>query len=225
MSIQQQLQELLIATEQQFNRSRIKAAAEQAGKKWMYNIAATRITPQNPLILGFNWGAEEKERYTPVLEDKTFLNSLNANDLGSMKRLRRHLVQYLHMDDDAMENVGQSNYCFFRSKSDGEIVKSDLELCRPLFEKLLEIARPSMILSFSNRLRDYLLGENRVSDVMRQPVPTENPSKRNYRACKGFLEVHGSTIPIYFLPHPNYRLSGVARDAAWEFCFGRRAQS
>jgi len=55
MSTEEQLRELLAATEVAFNRSQVKRDADKAHKKWMYNVAATRIIPQNPLILGFNW--------------------------------------------------------------------------------------------------------------------------------------------------------------------------
>lgn len=185
----------------------------------MYNVAATRIIPRNPLILGFNWGAQQEERYTPVVVDKTFLELLNGNDLGSMKRLQRYLVEYLCMDDLALEKVGQSNYCFFRSKRDGEIVKSDLELCRPLFERFLEIAQPSVILCFSSKLRNYLIGDKRVREPIWQSVTTPNSANHPYAACKGFLQINGSRIPIYFLPHPNSRISKTARDEAWSFAF------
>ena len=221
MSTEEQLRDLLAATELQFNRSQIKVDAETCAKKWMYNIAATRIVPQSPLILGFNWGAQENERYTPMVANKTFLELLNGSDLGSMRRLRPYLVEYLHMDDPGLEKVGQSNYCFFRSKRDGEIIESDLELCRPLFEKFLDIAQPSLILSVSSRLRNYLLGGNRVRNRAWQSMTTEHATNRRYAACKGLLEMNDVKVPIYFLPHPNARISRVFRNEGWSFAFKR----
>ncbi len=202
--------------EQAFEKSEIKKHVESAGKNpWYYDIC-TRIVPQRVLIVGFNPGVKqnyEHERQNQFPE-KTFMKSLS--DQGSMCRVRKYLEEYF--SQHIIEEIGQTNYCFFRSENAGQIKMSDLQLCRPIFLRLLEIAKPSMILSFSSRTKEDL----EQSDLL---VLKEDHFYKlrlgdmEYCSTKGFIMVESQMIPIYCLPHPNYPIKGDERKKIWDDWF------
>lgn len=210
--------ELLTATKEAFEKSDIRRVAEQCGRRWFYHVAATRIVPGRPLLLGFNWGASKRADYhEPVSPPRdTFRELLEARELGSFARLAPYLVK--HLPDVPFAEFGQSNYCFFRSETADQISGSDLELCRPLIDRLLEVAKPKMILGFSKRLRDYL-----TTSVMLPAALQESPpiclTRGSYKSAVGTMTIKADSLPIAFLPHPNFPMPRHAREQAWQFCF------
>ena len=112
---------LVEEVEQAFEKSEIKKHVESAGKNpWYYDIC-TRIVPQCVLIVGFNPGAKQNydhERQSQFPE-KTFMESLS--DQGSMCRVGKYLKKYL--SQHIIEDIGQTNYCFFRSKNADQITR------------------------------------------------------------------------------------------------------
>ena len=218
---------LLQETAEVFNNSNIRKVQ---GEKWGYSISATRILPDRPLILGFNWGVGKDENsFKRQLEmpRETFQDLINKKDLGSLSRIVPYLEKYL--PEISLSDFGQSNYCFFRSKTEGQILEGDLELCKGLFQYFLAVSSPSMIISLSGRLRKYLLNPN-IQTILKNIVESEpikfgrRGREITYVAAKGLLENSGRNIPIYFLPHPNSPMTTGARHQAWKFCFERSRQ-
>lgn len=211
---------LVEEVEQAFEKSEIKKHVENAGKNpWHYDIC-TRIVPQRVLVVGFNPGVKqnydhERQNQFP---DKTFMESLS--DQGSMCRVGKYLEKYFSQH---IKEIGQTNYCFFRSETAGQIQRSDLQLCLPIFLRLLEIAKPCVILSFSSRTKKDLeksplldLTENHCYKLPRGNLEAE------YCSAKGFISVESQKTPIYFLPHPQYHISGDIRKRIWCDWFGER---
>jgi len=209
--------DLFARTKEAFDRSHVKAIAEAEGEQWHYSICSTRIVPGSALIVGFNWGAQSEARYDPQckIPEKTFSTLLKEpGELGSFIRIKKYLETYLPRTE--LDNIGQTNYCFFRSRIDSQIKPSDLELCKPLFSRFLELAQPSTLLSFSSRLRDYLLSACLLID----PEWTDVPLRKGvFKAGKGKLNLQERQVPIFFLPHPNYPIKQEARRRAWGYCF------
>ena len=86
--------------------------------------------------------------------------------------------------------------------------------------ELVEYAKPSKILLFSSRVRDYFDKNHSIENTNREFICYKN-EKRNirYLVFKGELVVNSSRYPIFSLPHPNYQLRKELRDKAWKFCF------
>ena len=106
--------------------SDIKRYADEKGLNWHWDIW-TRIIPDSVLILGFNPGAAKDTDYDPPIKpcNEGFLDvceGRNDNDAGSLSRLRSYLGKYPKLfPPSVIEQMGQANYCFFRSQNAGQI--------------------------------------------------------------------------------------------------------
>jgi ribonuclease R len=218
-NIQDDLKQLLAALDNAYSRSDIKQYCQEHGKKWNYSLITSTLQKGGPLILGFNWGAAQDKSYDPQTEIKA--TNLEEEDLGSFKRIISNCNEYL--GEGFLNKASQSNFCFFRSSKQSEISENDLELCYPIFNKLLEVIQPSVILCFSSKLRDYLLNTKEVSNTSFDDISfTRGKNKICYRVFKGKI---GPKVDIYFLPHPNYPMKQDGRNKAWKFCFNGTAIS
>lgn len=209
-----QWQELQAATAAAFAGAPIKRLAQELGTHWYYSICATRITPARPLLIGFNWGASAQGGHEPQREmpTRTFEQLLDQQELGSLARIMPYLKR--HLPDVDLSEIGQTNFCFFRSKTEDQITAEDIELSTPLFLKLLEIAQPSRIIGLSARLREYLGGLPGQVEVR-----AVEHSGRRVLIGKGYVEIDRRPIPVCVLPHPNHRLPTALREKAWQTCF------
>jgi len=214
--------DLLKDTDAAFNQSDIKEYAQQNNFSWAYSVSATKIVPNNILILGFNWGAEHGYEYSPQRElPKCSFMELKQEDFGSLKRILPYLRKYI--PEDKVINIGQSNYCFFRSRKESQISGNDLGLSKPLFMKFVSLAQPSTLIILSGSLREYLLNHYPCSDLS-----TSSPYcfsrggwEYQYQTLKGRVMIGTNDVPFYSLPHPNYPIPSRMRDASWQFCFKR----
>ena len=181
--------------------------------EWSYSLVTTSLEQSAPLILGFNWGAAQNEKYScqQSIEKNDFKK---MEDVGSLKRISPFLEKYY--GKDFLSNVSQSNYCFFRSKTESQINKKDIELCREIFNELIEILAPSFIICLSAKLRKHLIDTNQVCNQQEKTIKfTRGASEIEFVAIRGKLT---SGVDIKFLPHPNYPMKGKARLDAWQFC-------
>jgi len=208
-----QLSSLLDQLEDVYQKSEIRSVAAAAeGHEWAYSLIAGACQPGAPLVIGFNWGANEHTDYEPQTTiDRT---PWQTGDRGSLIRILPYVSRYF--PDIRLDEISQTNYCFFRSKKESQIRPGDLELCQPVFDELLRIMQPSVMLCFSSRLRDYLIADRRIHDDKDKRIPIPSTKRKiTYTALRGSL---GRGIPIAFLPHPNYPIPRAAREAAWRFC-------
>ncbi len=181
--------------------------------EWYYSVTATKLEKNKPLIVGFNWGAEKTYKYNPQCEYPFTLFEGLYDELGSLKRVIPLFHEYY---TKALFGV-QTNFCFFRSKKESQISYNDLTLCKSLFEKYLDYVNPSVIISFSAKLRNYFVENNLVTDKKSLYI----------KFLKGQLEIikatyktkSGKIIDFIYLPHPNTPVSNEERIKAWKFCF------
>lgn len=217
-----EFQELLEMTRQAYDKCDVKKIEAKLGGSWAYSICATRIVPNQPLLLGFNWGAKKGCPHKPQSEipKESFIDLFRARKLGSMQRIFPYMKKYF--PNQQIAEIGQSNYCFFRSDLESQISDGDLELCDPLLQRFLELAQPSRILMFSARLRRHLLSSGLLLKILKSAPIFFNRGSRacSYIAIKGSIRVNDESIRCYSLPHPNYPMKKEARDQAWKFCFG-----
>jgi uracil-DNA glycosylase len=136
--------------------------------------------------------------------------------VGSLKRIYPFLDKYY--GKDFLSNVSQSNYCFFRSKTENQIEEPDIERCRSIFTELIEILAPSSILCLSAKLRKHLIDTNQVHALQEKAINFKRGAAEiEFVAVRGKL---ASGVDIKFLPHPNYPMKRDARSEAWQFCCG-----
>ena len=197
--------ELLTKTKEAYNQSSIK------DKGWWYSVTATRIMKNKPLIVGFNWGVDtSKHEAQKEYPDVCFED--NYKDLGSLKRVIPYFKNYY---PNALLGM-QTNFCFFRSEKEDQISESDLELSSELFDKYLDYSSPSIIISFSKKLSEYLEKKGKLKDIRKGEIKS---GKKIIQPINAKLQHSNNLIDFISLPHPNSKILGMARDEAWEFCF------
>ncbi|PCI95501.1 MAG: hypothetical protein COB15_12135 [Flavobacteriales bacterium] len=214
--MEKEIQKLFNLTKEAFEVSDIKKTANKISEEWNYSLTSTKISKRNNVIVGFNWGAESGAEYKPQVKipKESFGDMYRNNELGSFQRIYEPLKGFFPNED--IENCVQTNFCMFRSKSDGQISDSDLKLSTPIFNKLIEVLEPIRLISFSSRLRDYCIENNLCSDIKTVNIPS---NKRSVNVAKGDLKLGIVEVPIYFLPHPNAKFTSESRRKAWGFCF------
>lgn len=197
-----------------YETSDIKKFCSEKRHEWSYSLVTTSMERSAPLILGFNWGAAQGETYSSQSHvEKT---DFEKADVGSLKRIYPFIRE--HFGQDYLSKVSQSNYCFFRSKTEDQIKEADIERCRSIFTELIEILAPSSIICLSAKLRKHLIDTNQVCDQQEKAIKfRRGASEIEFVAVRGKLE---SGVDIKFLPHPNYPMKRDARSSAWQFCCG-----
>ena len=185
---------------------------ESIKNNWFYSVSATGIFPGKPLIVGFNWGAGQGVIYEPQKEYRFEYFSGLYPELGSLKRTIPYFDEYC---PKALYGM-QTNFCFFRSKLENDIHDNDLELCFPLFIKYIQYSKPSILISFSNKLRNHLIKKGLLIDY--HEASFQN-GKRTISALKGHFADKDQVIEFVLLPHPNTPVIKDARKNCWEFCF------
>lgn len=209
------LNDLLLELEKAYSQSEIKRYCIENGYEWFYSLVSTSLQSGGPLVLGFNWGASKDKIYKPQIEIGKI--DFSQEDVGSLARIFPYCRKYF--GDDFISKISQSNYCFFRSKTEAQINPSDIALCEPIFIKLIEIMEPSFVLCFSSKLREFMINSDKLFSKQSKIIKyTRGKSTVTYEAIKATLK---SGTEICFLPHPNYPLMGEARSEAWEFCCGK----
>lgn len=209
---QQFFSDLLIKTKLAYESSEIKA------KGFYYSVCATPIHLRSTLILGFNWGGREQKAQLAENIPNVQFNLMDT--LGSMKRTINYFKKHFsEADQDGNPaNFVQSNFCFFRSPKERDISQHDINLSVPLFEEFLQYVQPLRVISFSSKLKEYFANNNRI---IKTDSPLIESGRNKFVASKGMLYVQDKSIPIFFLPHPNYPITRLAREMAWDYCFSK----
>lgn len=216
MPTHKEMAALFQATKTAFEQSVIKRYAEDRNLQWNYSIVSTQLTQNATVIVGFNWGVEDKKKYGPQIEipKDTFKELYDKKWLGSLERIYQPFKQYLPEED--IDHFVQTNFCFFRSKKENQIKSEDLALSTPLFNRLIELITPKRIIGFFHLLRKHLINNNLLIQLEENRIPD---SKKTVYAIKGRYRIEGLRIPCFVLPHLGAHISGEARTKAWEFCF------
>lgn len=213
--MKEKLEALLFELAKAYEISDIRKKCLENNLDWHYSLVTTSLEMNMPLIIGFNWGATKGVSYEP--QKSIVKANLFSEDLGSLIRTKSFFER--HIGNNQMNGASQTNFCFFRSHKESEVEVHDIQLCKPIFYHLIEILKPSYIVCFSVQLKKSLIKLNLLENIEKKEIKWERGSREiTYNASKAFLKGIGN---IYFLPHPNYPLSGTAREKAWKFCFGK----
>jgi hypothetical protein len=195
-----------------YEASDIKKFCEKEGHEWSYSLVNASMERSAPLILGFNWGAAQGEKYPSQSHvEKT---NFETSDVGSLRRIDPFIRE--HFGQDYLSKANQSNYCFFRSSTEDQINETDIRRCSGVFAELIEILAPSSIICLSAKLRKHLIDTNQVHARQEKAINFKRGSAEiEFVAVRGKL---ASVVDIKFLPHPNYPMKRDARSEAWKFC-------
>jgi len=210
-----QFEELLNEANMAYNKSNLK------NKDLYYSLVGTQIKPNQPLIVGLNWGGGSEsdthqyqpdtiENYQKLIEKES--NFMNIDDIGSLNNIKPYLEK--HISNISKVHIGWTNYCLFRTPDDTTLTNEAMILTQPIFLKLIDIINPSIVLCFSSEARDFLLAKNNFEVLKTYKATNENEINK-YNGVVGKL----NGIKFYFLPHPASHTGNVARDYAWNFCF------
>lgn len=201
-----------------FNKSDIKILAENENKKWYYSLCTSKPKMGQPLIIGVNWGAG-KEDYLPQ-NIENLPSKTNWDEMGSLTRIKSYIEKkFSHIID--VNEINQTNYCFFRSEKENQLTKKDIELCEPIFEKFVSMIKPQIIFGFSSKLRKYLFSNKKIYYINKKIIPNDS---RNIYIFKGFIKFGDWWTYINLLPHPNnwnrFKNQNKKLDQIWGFAKG-----
>lgn len=206
---------LLRKTEDAYRKSDVFKNYKQ--KDWGYSVTATSFKKNEKVIVGFNWGVDgsliKKGKTHGSQKEYPTKDFPNLNDdLGSFKRT---LAQFYEYFEDNIPKV-QINYCFFRSEKENQITEEDLVLSSKLFDELINYLEPSMLVSFSRSLNNYLERKGRL--INKETIKFESGNKSVF-VTKGKIEIYNKEILYFNLPHPNSPITGNSRKKTWDYCF------
>lgn len=201
MSPQEKYESLLNEIGIAFNKSDIKIKQDNQDVKWNYALCATPIQQNNGLILGINWGGNERE-YT--IEE----NMPDGKDIKTypfMKKSKIFLKDFFDADIELID-FNYSNFCFFRSPKAKELSIKDYDLSIPILKDYINYIKPPWILS---------LGVTIVGILKNRPEIICNPFEID--GCSQILGYTGKLFGYnYFvLPHPNAQLHTNNRSEIW----------
>ncbi|RLD55853.1 MAG: hypothetical protein DRJ01_16075 [Bacteroidetes bacterium] len=187
-------------------------------KEWYYSVTSTKFSKNKPLIVGLNWGVDNNwinngNKYSPQCNYPFSTFEGLHDDLGSFKRTIPLFHKYF---TSALFGM-QTNLCFFRSEKENQLTKKDIELCTPIFDKLIKYTSPSCIIVFSKEAHNYFINREH------RKINTESFStdKKTIYFSKGKVIINNKEIDYYHLPHPNsYRFHKTEYiEKVWELCF------
>ncbi len=221
----EQFKKLLIEVNEVYNKSNL------IQKELYYSLVGTKIVPNEPLIIGLNWGGgsdEDKEKvdyipykpqtiacYETLLKENTHIFSTGL-EIGSLSKLKQNIEDYTDIDI-SNSHIGWTNFCFFRTPNENFLSNEDIELTKPIFLKLINIIKPKMIICVSSKLRDFMLNSKNLNfRIIKEYKAENNDGLNKYNGLIGDL----NGCPFYSLPHPASQIEFEARKKAWNTCFG-----
>lgn len=182
---------------------------------WSYSLISPMPTQGCPLLIGINWGGGNNSDEQFHAQTEFGHDDLSTQDIGILKTALQYCRD--HLGNEKAHRMAQTNYNFFRSPDERYLSSKDFSLCEPIFEKLVALIQPEVMVCLSSKLRDYLLNNNRLDDIeIADNIKSESGnSLRSVVAIKAKL----NGAKIVFLPHPMSQITSKARKEAWKFCF------
>lgn len=184
-------------------------------KDWYYSLCTSIPKKGQPLIVGFNWGVDSNHTKQKISDLNT---EIDWNELATLKKIKPYLEKTF--TKYPINNYNQTNYCFFRSKTENQISQKDIELCEPIFFYFISKIKPKYIVSFSAKLRDTFIKKGFLKYYSKKTV---FDGKKNIYAYHGFIKIDNWWTYIYFLPHPSYwnRINNqeTSLKELWKICW------
>jgi len=198
---------LLCKIEIAFEKSDVIKKQTKGINEWKYALCATPIQKNTGLILGINWGGNDKNYEISM----SMPHGDDVKDYSFIKRSRFFLNDYLKINID-QPSFNYSNFCFFRSPKINSLSNKDISLCLPILEDYINYIEPPWILSLGVTIADFL-SNNKKEEININPIEIDN--------YKGILGYKGKLFGYnyFILPHPNYPLKNIYRNEIWKTVF------
>ena len=185
-------------------------------KKWGYHLIHSYLKEDEPLVIGFNSGVDNSwEKYINgdeyVHQTNIIQEDFTSIYKGSLERALNMSKKYF--PDISFNKGSHSNFCFFRSENENQITNKDIDLCKPIFEEMIEIVKPSIIFCFSDKARQHFIELKLLSNYQE-----ERFFEKGSKSCLSAKAELKDGTKIFFLPHPNRPIKQALRIKAWEYC-------
>lgn len=191
---------LLSETEIQFKKSPIYHKQIKLGKEWNYSVCGTPIVKGSGIFFGINWGGEDGYKpQTQIPDGKGIIK------YPFIRKCKPLLEKYIGLDFTSI-NFNYTNFCFFRSPKEKDLMLEDYELSLPLFEKYIRYIKPPWILSIGGTNFKILDRLGLLKNIQRH--------FDNQKKFKGH-SAHLWDYNIFSVPHPNAQLTSESRNTIW----------
>ncbi len=187
-------------------------------RKWGFELIQSALLENKPMIIGFNWGVDKT--WKKYINGDEYNNQLSIQkrsilkiEMGSLQRSVNMCKKHFPSID--FTDGSHSNFCFFRSEMENQISYHDIDLCKGIFLRMLEIVNPSVVFIFSSKARKYMLENKLIQNVKEKKIYGKHKRSNSFTVARGCLS-NGANA--FFLPHPNSRISKEIRNEAWKFC-------
>jgi hypothetical protein len=196
------------------------------GRKWGYELVQSGLIENKPMVIGFNWGVDNT--WKDYIDGKAYQHQTSIRKQNFMQINMASLKRAMNMCYERFENIdfadgSHSNFCFFRSEKEDQISTKDIDLCTPIFTKLMKIIKPSVVFCFSSKARNFLMEANLIVEKQEKIIIKKRGNRRySFKVVKGKLS---SNADVYCLPHPNSKIIKEVREEAWRFCAENQSQN
>jgi len=200
---QKTFQSLLKKTHKMWEDSDIKKEAEKRNRKWGYALTTGALTEDAVLLLKFNPKAMPNKDYGQQQE-------LPKKDFKPKRGNQQKFFLTYFKDEPLVDAF----LCPLRSLDELQISERDLEMSVPILKKVLSLAKPELIISFSNHVQTFLSENNLLS---KEESKMFQRGKRKIDVLRAKIRVGRQSKPILFLPNPTNRISKKLKEDAWEW--------
>lgn len=194
---------------------------KKVNSNWSYALIGPMPTKGSPLLIGINWGGgnNSDEKFHAQMDFGH--EDLSKHDLGKLKDVLPYCRDRLGADMTL--RMVQTNYNFFRSPKESDLSAKDFALCEPIFERLIALVEPEIMVCLSSKLHDYFLKNRKLENI---EIANNIKSVSHNRSIKvSAIKATLNGVKIVLLPHPGAHISSEAREAAWDFCLPKVCKS
>ena len=178
-------------------------------------------------LLGYNPGGEPDHETTSILSHLHDAGQAATNEYldvawqtrtcswavgeAPLQRRVKYLLTGIGLD---VRSVCASNLIFVRSRGEKHLASAAqmATACWPVHRLILDIVRPTMILTFGRKVADFIVGKAEKSKLAGSKLSGHG----NWECFANSIVLNGRSISLVSLPHlSRYNINGHAEVIAW----------
>ena len=171
-------------------------------KNWNYAVCETQIKKNKGIILGLNWGNDNKYAQTE------YPKKGKKRNWKFLKNSMYFFYSYLNIK--SIDDINYSNLCFYRTPKIKYLKNSDWKESLPLLNEYIEYISPPWIMLSGKTGFSKLNLFNCVSEIEKFEIQDK---RRRVFAYKSKLH---NKYDMYCVPHPQARISKQSRNQIWD---------
>jgi hypothetical protein len=196
---------LLKKTETAFLKSDIYNYQIKNNKNWNYAVCDTQIKKNKGIILGLNWGGDNKNPQSVYPQKNKKRNWRFFNNITSFFKS--------HLNITSIEEINYYNLCFYRTPKIEYLKSSDWEQSISLTNEYIRYISPPWIVLLGKTGFSKLKTLKFISEIERFEIQDKKNRVFGYKA-----KLH-TKFDLYCVPHPQARVSKQARIKIWDSLF------